>query len=157
MWLLGIEFLNLCSLWSTPLALIIPARSSQLCLLSSCLLRPKDLFVVIHKYTVADFRCTYQKRSLELITGGCEPPYGCWDLNSGPLEEQSVLLPAEPSRQPQLLLIRVFYIYELVFKKRFFFNDVIGRIGVMPKWIEWLLACVRTGFCIFSTDIKFHM
>jgi hypothetical protein len=24
--------------------------------------------------------------------GGCEPPCGCWDLNSGPLEEQSVLL-----------------------------------------------------------------
>ena len=30
----------------------------------------------------------------------CEPPCGCWDLNSGPLEEQSVLLIAEPSRQP---------------------------------------------------------
>jgi hypothetical protein len=29
--------------------------------------------------------------------GGCEPPCGCWDLNSGPLEEQSVPLPAEPS------------------------------------------------------------
>jgi hypothetical protein len=25
---------------------------------------------------------------------------GCWDLNSGPLEEQSVLLPTEPSCQP---------------------------------------------------------
>jgi hypothetical protein len=25
---------------------------------------------------------------------------GCWDLNSGPLEEQSVLFPAEPSLQP---------------------------------------------------------
>jgi hypothetical protein len=34
------------------------------------------------------------------ITDGCEPPCGCWDLNLGPLEEQSVLLPAEPSRQP---------------------------------------------------------
>jgi hypothetical protein len=28
---------------------------------------------------------------------GCEPPCGCWDLNSGPLEEQSVLLPTEPA------------------------------------------------------------
>ena len=27
-------------------------------------------------------------------------PCGCWDLNSGPLEEQSVLLTAEPSLQP---------------------------------------------------------
>jgi hypothetical protein len=32
--------------------------------------------------------------------GGCEPPCGCWDLNSGPLKEQSVLLTAEPSLQP---------------------------------------------------------
>jgi hypothetical protein len=27
----------------------------------------------------------------------CEPPCGCWDLNSGPVEEQSVLLTTEPS------------------------------------------------------------
>ena len=32
--------------------------------------------------------------------GGCEPPCGCRELNSGPLVEQSVLLPSEPSRQP---------------------------------------------------------
>jgi len=25
------------------------------------------------------------------ITDACEPPSGCWGLNSGPLEEQSVL------------------------------------------------------------------
>jgi hypothetical protein len=31
----------------------------------------------------------------------CEPPCGYWDLNSGPLEEQSVLLTAERSLQPQ--------------------------------------------------------
>jgi hypothetical protein len=28
---------------------------------------------------------------------GCEPPCGCGDLNSGPSEEQSVLLTSEPS------------------------------------------------------------
>jgi hypothetical protein len=31
---------------------------------------------------------------------GFEPPCGCWDLNSGPPEEQSVLLTTEPSLQP---------------------------------------------------------
>jgi hypothetical protein len=36
----------------------------------------------------------------DLITDGCEPPCGCWELNSGPLEEQSVLLTSEPSLQP---------------------------------------------------------
>jgi hypothetical protein len=30
-----------------------------------------------------------------------EPLCGCWELNSGPLEEQSMLLTAEPSLQPQ--------------------------------------------------------
>ncbi|XP_038167074.1 ras-related protein Rab-13 isoform X2 [Arvicola amphibius] len=30
-----------------------------------------------------------------LVTDGCEPPRGCWELNSGPLEEQSVFLTAE--------------------------------------------------------------
>jgi hypothetical protein len=34
------------------------------------------------------------------ITDGYEPPCGCWELNSGLLEEQSVLLTAEPSPQP---------------------------------------------------------
>jgi hypothetical protein len=35
--------------------------------------------------------------------GGCEPPCGFWDLNSGPLEEQLVLLTAEPSLSPNPL------------------------------------------------------
>jgi hypothetical protein len=43
---------------------------------------------------------TYQKRASDPITDGCEPPCGCWDLNSGPLEEQSVLLTTESSLQP---------------------------------------------------------
>lgn len=30
----------------------------------------------------------------------CEPFCGCWEPNSGPLQEQSVLLTAEPSLQP---------------------------------------------------------
>jgi hypothetical protein len=33
---------------------------------------------------------------------GCELPCGCWDLNSGPSEEQSVLLLTEPSLQPPI-------------------------------------------------------
>ena len=36
---------------------------------------------------------------LFLITDGCEPPCGCWALNSWPPEEQSVLLTTEPSHQ----------------------------------------------------------
>ena len=40
---------------------------------------------------------THQKRALDPIT---KPPCGCWELNSGPLVEQSVLLTTEPSLQP---------------------------------------------------------
>jgi hypothetical protein len=40
--------------------------------------------------------------------GGYEPPCGCWDLNSGPSEEQSVLFPAEPSHQPSILFLLLF-------------------------------------------------
>ena len=40
---------------------------------------------------------THQKRASDPITDGCEPPCGCWELNSGPLEEQSVLLTTELS------------------------------------------------------------
>jgi hypothetical protein len=43
---------------------------------------------------------TPQKRVSDSITDGCEPPCGCWELNSGPLEEWSVLLTTEPSLQP---------------------------------------------------------
>ena len=45
------------------------------------------------------------QRAPDLITDGCEPPCGCWELNSGPLEEQSVLLTAEPSLQPCKVLL----------------------------------------------------
>ena len=41
-----------------------------------------------------------QKRDPDLITDGCEPACGCWELNSGHLEEQAMLLSTEPSLQP---------------------------------------------------------
>ena len=41
------------------------------------------------------------ERALDPITDGCEPPCGWWDLNSEPLEEQSVLLTIEPSHRPK--------------------------------------------------------
>jgi hypothetical protein len=52
----------------------------------------KIYLFIICKYTIAVFRHT--RRDSVIITDGCEPPCGCWNLNSGPLEEQSVLLTA---------------------------------------------------------------
>jgi hypothetical protein len=56
-------------------------------------------FLKIYLLHVSTLYClqTPQKRASGLITDGCEPPYGCWDLNSGPSE---VLLTTEPSLQP---------------------------------------------------------
>jgi hypothetical protein len=43
---------------------------------------------------------THQKRASDPITDDFDPPCGCWELTSGPLEEHSKLLTAEPSPQP---------------------------------------------------------
>ena len=43
---------------------------------------------------------TGEKRAPDPIRDGCEPPCDCRELNSGPLEEQAMLLTTEPSLQP---------------------------------------------------------
>ncbi|EDL23115.1 mCG145372, partial [Mus musculus] len=60
---------------------------------------------LIYEYTVVVFRMS-PKRASDPITDGCEPPCGCWELNSGPLEEQPVLLTAEPSLQLPYFVFR---------------------------------------------------
>jgi hypothetical protein len=49
---------------------------------------------------------THQKRASDPITYACEPPCCFWELNSGPLEEQSVLLTTESSLQPMFRFLR---------------------------------------------------
>jgi hypothetical protein len=51
---------------------------------------------------------TPQKRASDPITEGCEPPCGCWELNSGPLEEQ---LTTEPSLQPCVDILKHVILY----------------------------------------------
>jgi hypothetical protein len=59
-----------------------------------------DLFIYfMHMSTLS----ACQKRALDPITYGCEPPCSCWELNSGPLEEQPVLLTIETFLLPQEL------------------------------------------------------
>ena len=73
--------------------------SFRACFLFVCLFFPRDLFILcmwVHCHCLQ----THQKRTSDSITDGCELSCGCWELNSGPLEEQSVLLTAEPSLQP---------------------------------------------------------
>ena len=98
MWLLGIELQDFCSLWSAPLSLAnssysVPAHSG-----------PKIYLLYIYiMYISTHCSCLqkHQKKASDLLTDSCEPPCACWLLNSGPTEEQSVLLPTKPSRQPR--------------------------------------------------------
>ena len=57
------------------------------------------LFMYVCEYTVTVFRHT-RERAPDPITEGCTPTRDCWELNSGLLEEQSVLLSAKLSLQP---------------------------------------------------------
>jgi hypothetical protein len=81
--------------------------------LSFFFLRSIYLFHVC-EYTVAVFRRTRGRHRIPM-TDGCEPPCGCWELNLGPLEEQSVLLITEPSLQPQGALFFFLYCCLLLF------------------------------------------
>ena len=57
---------------------------------------------------------TQQKKALDPITDGYELPFSCWELTSGPLEEETVLLTTEPSLQPLSLKCLWSKIYSLL-------------------------------------------
>lgn len=63
------------------------------------------------------------------VTPGCEPLCRCWDSNLGPLEEQPVLLTAEPYLQaPTPYFIAAKYMYYLLISgvSCSFFSDQIS-------------------------------
>lgn len=45
----------------------------------------------------------------------CELPFGCWEINSGPLEKQQVFLTTELSLQLNKLYIMLLLIYKVRF------------------------------------------
>ena len=99
----------------------------------ACSLGPKYLFIIICKYTVAVSWHTRRGCQISLM-GGCEPPCGCWDLNSGHWEEQSRLLPAEPSHQPSfapLMSLRCDWLFQIV---------IVGQWGKGIKLQDFLFG-----------------
>jgi hypothetical protein len=62
-------------------------------------------FIYYYIWVHCSYLQSHQKRASDLIADGCETPCGCWDLNSGPLEKQSVLLTVEPSLQPYTVVL----------------------------------------------------
>jgi hypothetical protein len=75
---------------------LAPLVFNQLWLLTFSFKDLLILFMWVHSSCLQ----THQKRASGPITDGCEPPCGCWELNSGPLEEQPVLLTSEQCLQP---------------------------------------------------------
>ena len=61
-------------------------------------------FLLIYLFYVHGYVClrVCERVSNLGVTAHCELPCDWWDLNLGPLEEQPVLLTAEPSLQPLL-------------------------------------------------------
>jgi hypothetical protein len=65
-----------------------------------------DTFFFYFKIYLCDYTSClqiHQKRASDPITDGCESPCSCRDLNSGPLEEPSMLLTTEPTLQPRMV------------------------------------------------------
>ena len=59
-----------------------------------------NLFTFLYECSACAPAC--RKRASDLVVDGHEPACRCWELNSGPLKGQSVLLTTEPSLQPLL-------------------------------------------------------
>jgi hypothetical protein len=59
------------------------------------------------------------------VNDGCEPPCGCWELNLGPLEDQSLLLTTEPP--PHLQNKYIF----LMFKERNITNGLVQQVQTL--------------------------
>jgi hypothetical protein len=72
---------------------------------------------------------THQKRASDPITDGCEPPCVYWDLNSGPLEKQPVLLTTELPLQPPPFNL--------------FNNLALKEIEIISKWLLLFVLAMR--------------
>ena len=105
--------------------------------------QPDFIYFNVYEYTVVVFR--HQKRVSDHIADGGEPPCDCWELNSGPLEEQSVLLTSEPSLQPPCVsfdLILTLFLKcnnpSVILKSRIYF----GGLHMLGTWEVVLLRGV---------------
>jgi hypothetical protein len=72
-----------------------------------------------------------QKRASDPITDGCEMPCGYWKLNTEPLEEQTMLLTAEPSLQCP------WYTFLIVGRRG------SSSVWVMPHWDSGPPGCYK--------------
>jgi hypothetical protein len=69
---------------------------------------------------------------------------GGWELDSGPLEEQSVLLTAEPSLQPKLFLLQhaMYTCFLLLYKVLDFWNSFESAIFSSSPFNAAIINCL---------------
>jgi hypothetical protein len=87
-----------------------------------------NLYLFFYEYTVAVPRHT-RKGHWNPITDGYDLPCGCWELNSEPLEEQSVLSTAEPSLQPTSFCLPVL--------NHWTFHTRMCAVELLQRWRIW--------------------
>ena len=100
----------------------------------------------------------HQKRVSDLITDGCEPLCGCWDLNSGPWEEKSVLLPAKPSCQPRLGTLKPSLLPQAQSGKCVLYTRVIFNSFSDFRWVLKTIYSLKNKCILFNIkryDIEF--
>jgi hypothetical protein len=85
----------------------------------------------------------------------CEPPWGFWEFNSEPLEEQTVLLTAEPSLQPQSRVLRVKRCTKT-------YQNYIWQIGfvmliIITEHVITLIILIKQVFLSFRTFVCMYV
>jgi hypothetical protein len=88
--------------------------------------------------TLSVFR--HKKRASDPITDGCEPPCGCWELNSGTLKDQSVFLTTEPSLQ--LAHLKFYLGFEIYIYFKYISNIYISNIYIY-------IVCLKIACTVF--------
>jgi hypothetical protein len=83
------------------------------------------------------------------ITDGCEPPCGYWGSNPDPLQEQSVLVTAEPSLQPPT--------QSCLIQGPWGSSDSGHKLSRIMSSAEYKCACVCARTCALSTSVHVHV
>jgi hypothetical protein len=80
------------------------------------------------------------------VANSCELPCGWQELNPGPLQEQVVLLTAEPSPQPLFNFLKFYYIYSFMYES-------VSLLAPPPPCV---CVCVCVCVCMYA-HIYAHM
>ena len=111
----------------------------------------KDLFIsYVHRVQPP---CTpaSQKRATALITDGCEPQCRCWELNSGPPEEKSVLLTSESSLQPYSQIFMQSLFIKIQSKCHYTTPHTVLKISIKCRYL--FIFFVMASFFLFFTNV----